>query len=985
MNDIVQSLPGNGHLSDTYQIIKKIGSGGGGTVYLAAHLRLGKKVVLKADRRKLSTPENLLRREVDVLKNLKHPYIPQVYDFFVENETAYTVMEYIEGESLNKLLKRGETFSQPQLVKWMVQLLGALDYLHSPVHGNPPRGYVHSDIKPANLMLRPNGDICLIDFNIALALGDEHAIGRSDGYASPEHYGLDFSSGSSTGISGGGLSSGSSVTDTDVTETLETKEENVRPLRRRKQDISPNYASRSSARRIVPDVRSDIYSVGATFYHLLSGMRPAKNAVDVVPLSRKEYSAPLVDILEKAMNPNPDLRWQTAAEMQEALLHLREKDPRMIHFRRARKWVFALTSVCAAVGAFAGYVGLRRMQLRENILKNVEYARSAQEDGDTLKALEYINQAFPQEKGLFFVSPLPQAQEVLTEILGVYDLSDGIYGAGVVTLPSEPLDMRMSPDGTTAAFVCEDSVAVADLETLQVTDTLARDPSVLAEVEYIDNDTIAFAGDGGLTVYDISQQKELWKGEPATTIAVSGDGSTIAAVYQEEQHAVVYDAGTGEKKQTIEFGETGLNVSSGNLFQKTRNSVFELNGDGSLLAASFDNEALTLFRTWKNSRTGALNLLPEGSGYGHYEGGFYQNYFAFSATRMDQTESAFVILDTDQEEQTAGISTTGDYYFTSTDAQGILLGQKNILVRVDPATGDTYPLINTSQAVAGYCRNSTYTLTTTDNTVYCFAANAAELGSVSKDVSCDFVAAGENRAVLEGRDAAEAWVLDYRSYPEAEVIEYDPEYVHALTARSSDASRIIMAGYSGFRIYDENGTILCDTELPEADNVYSERLERGEEEYFQVTYKDGQVRRYSMTDGQLLEEIAGSVPDSSLDQRFVTGSYRVEAPLREKPQVYDAESGKLIAELDEDANLINFYELDEYLVAQYMTADADVYGCLMDKDCQTLAYIPDFCDASGDGLLLDYPSGQIRSVQIYDLNQLLELLEGRLREAKGAE
>ena len=181
-------------IASTYEIIEKIGAGGGGNVYLANHLRLNKKVVLKADKRKVTTRQELLRREVDVLKNLTHPNIPAVYDFFIEDDIVYTAMDYIEGESLDKPLKRGERYPQAQVIRWAIQLLGALDYLHSPTHGDPPRGYVHSDIKPANLMRRPNNDICLIDFNITLALGEENVIGCSAGYASPEHYGIDFSS-----------------------------------------------------------------------------------------------------------------------------------------------------------------------------------------------------------------------------------------------------------------------------------------------------------------------------------------------------------------------------------------------------------------------------------------------------------------------------------------------------------------------------------------------------------------------------------------------------------------------------------------------------------------------------------------------------------------------------------------------------------------------------------------------------------------------
>ena len=82
-----------------YEIQQKIGSGGGGIVYLGRHLRLEKQVVLKADKRTLNTKPEILRREVDMLKELSHQYIPQVYDFVQENGITYTVMDYIEGRS----------------------------------------------------------------------------------------------------------------------------------------------------------------------------------------------------------------------------------------------------------------------------------------------------------------------------------------------------------------------------------------------------------------------------------------------------------------------------------------------------------------------------------------------------------------------------------------------------------------------------------------------------------------------------------------------------------------------------------------------------------------------------------------------------------------------------------------------------------------------------------------------------------------------
>ena len=110
-------------IAGIYELDKEIGAGGGGIVYIGRHLRLNKKVVLKADKRTLKAGEDKLRREVDLLKNLSHTYIPQVYDFVQEDGVVYTVMDYIEGESLDKMIARQQIPSQPELIKWACQLL----------------------------------------------------------------------------------------------------------------------------------------------------------------------------------------------------------------------------------------------------------------------------------------------------------------------------------------------------------------------------------------------------------------------------------------------------------------------------------------------------------------------------------------------------------------------------------------------------------------------------------------------------------------------------------------------------------------------------------------------------------------------------------------------------------------------------------------------------------------------------------------------
>ena len=665
-------------IGTTYEIIKKIGAGGGGNVFLANHLRLNKKVILKADKRKITARPELLRREVDTLKNLSHPYIPQVYDFFVEGDVVYTVMDYIEGESLDKPLKRGERFSQPQVIKWARQLLEALCYLHSPIHGEPPKGYMHSDIKPANLMKTKDGNICLIDFNIALALGEENVVGRSAGYASPEHYGLDYSVVGGTSV--GTQTEERTAIDTETMtskRTTETMTGAYSPRASQSVSLGASVSSSSTSlpsssnglsrgsfggssslliRKIVPDVRSDIYSTGATLYHLLGGKRPAKYANDVVPLSKEEFSLQIVEIISKAMNPNPDLRYQTAEEMLDAFLKLHENDVRTRRFKRNSRIAHTVIGACFILGVASSFVGLKRIQEVESRLKLVEYSRKALAEGDRQGALELVLDTVPEKDGPFTPAYIPQSQKALADALGVYDLADGFKKYKAVELPGNPLMIRIAPDGKTAACIYKEFVAVFDTETAEIMTMFPAETSILAEVRYLDNERIVYAGRDGIAAYDIVKGAEVWSGQPATAIAVSKDGKTVAAIYKEETFATVYDADTGEELGSVDFQGKSQNVAENDGFANPNNNLLALSEDGTLLAVSFRDGTLRIFDLGdlQNANIGAaaadlenagadssvaglreagavLEILDETSGYTNFDGGFYGKYFAFSA------------------------------------------------------------------------------------------------------------------------------------------------------------------------------------------------------------------------------------------------------------------------------------------------------------------------------------------------------------------
>ena len=936
-------------IASTFEVINRIGSGGGGVVYLANHLRLNKQVVLKADRRKISTPPELLRREVDVLKDLSHPYIPQVYDFFAEGEVVYTVMDYVDGESLDRPLKRGERFSQPQVIQWAIQLLQALEYLHSPTHGTPPRGYVHSDVKPANLMRRANGDICLIDFNISLALGEDSVIGASAGYASPEHYGLDYSF------------SGDTATMKQETQTMD--------------DRTATMTMPGIRRKIRPDVRSDIYSTGATLYHLLSGRRPAKDALEVAPLSEMEVSPQIARMIAKAMAPNPQDRYQTASEMLWDLEHLRENDIRTIRHKRRVKTTAAALAVTFLLGGLLTFTGLKQMEraqaagkaaaeMAEQALSAVSGSESAYRNGDIPGAIRLAMDALTLESSPYEAP----AQKALTDALGVYDLSDGFRPARTLLLPSAPLKAVLSPEGSRAAAMVSGKLLVFDTANGEKLAELPAEASALSEAVFAGEDRILYAGEGALRAYDLAAGRELWSGKAATGIALSADGSTAAAVYKDENMAAVYDAATGEVRQAVTFGERRQSVIANDVFADPEDGLFALSGTGRWLAVSFSDGSLEIFDLQDSA--GDLSIF-DAAEYTHFEGGFYGPYLAFSAAGPE--ESVFAVIDAEAQVQTGGFASANPFRVQA-DEDGILVATENILVRLDPETGEQEELAYTEGDITGFAHHGGYTLTALSDS-FGFYDEAAALVE-QRDGLCDFTAIAGETALTADRNTPCLRILQMERHPEAQIFAYDRSYVHD-EARISREGNVLLYRYDGFRLYAPDGGILKEEALPNPEQVYDQQFRReAGGEYLEVIYNNGTSLCYSATDGRLQEERAGTPPDGSLDEEFITDRLRITAPLHGTPKVYDLESGALVRTLEEDDYLAYAAQVDGGIMTEYITARGERYGLLLNEDCETLARLPGLCDVTEDGtLVFDDNRGNLRESRIYSLQELMAFAE----------
>ncbi len=268
-------------LRGRYSIQELVGQGGMGAVYRAEDLRLsGRVCAVKEIFPALSEIEQLaeqFRIEASTLARLDHPNLPKVSDYFSVGGREYLVMDFVEGKDLQEILqqaqRRGERLLEAQVMVYAAQLLDALEYMHSQ---EPP--VVHRDIKPSNIKVTPRGAVKLVDFGLVKVLqtNDSRTVTVVQGrgtvaYTPLEQYGGD------TGFT---------------------------------------------------DSRSDIYSLAATLYHLLSGQPPADAKERflrpglLVPLRQlnPDVSPRVERAIFRALSMHPNERPSTAREFRDMLL-----------------------------------------------------------------------------------------------------------------------------------------------------------------------------------------------------------------------------------------------------------------------------------------------------------------------------------------------------------------------------------------------------------------------------------------------------------------------------------------------------------------------------------------------------------------------------------------------------------------------------------------------------------------------------------------
>lgn len=965
-------------IAGLYQIEEQLGSGGGGVVYLGTHLRLNKKIAIKADKRNIwKVSDEKLRREVDLLKGLSHSHIPQVYDFVIEDGVAYTIMDYIEGESLKQILSRHQYIQQKDIVRWACQLLEALNYLHNV----KPHGILHGDIKPANIMLRPDGDICLIDFNISLMLGacGSVRVGLSRGYSSPEHYGYEY-------ICSHGVTPEDTATSYTVSPYVPLSGEgtiNAREDSEESTEIDPYLTELDTYLRepeqettdtkpvVLLDQRSDIYSLGATLYHLITGNKPDSDAWKVRPLTGADCSQALALIINKAMNPDAARRYQTAAEMLDAFMRLPHDDPRSIKLRNTARNILLACAVTFLCGGALTFIGMRQREQRQSALKLAEYSQDALQEGNVHEAVQYAMQALPDDS-ILNAPPTAEAQYALTNALGVYNLNDGFSSKGVVTLPSAPFHLEISPDGSRFAAVCGYTTLVYDSNSLNQSAAIPMTESALAKALFLNNEDIVCAGKDGLARYHTSdgEARKIWTGQAATDLSVSADGKIVAAVNRDENHAVLYDTDTGKENGIVSFFDKKMKVPVNDTYADPDNDIFALNQDGSWLAVSFDDGSLELLSA---DHPDDDLIIYDSSDFVTFSGGFSARYFAWSAVKQDGS-SEFGLLDL------SAVSVTGSYESENpihviADDDGIYVAEEGTLVKIDPARFSQKTIAYAAdQSFAHFSIGSEYTLTAMADGGFGFynkAGDEAYQEPGSSDKTIDFAMTAGDYAVLGSRSDPSVRIMQVIRHSDAELLAYDPDILHDEARIAADGRTVMMFDTDGFTVLNMQGQIISQTSLSDPEQEYDQEFRRdGLSSWLEVTWYDGTQRLYSASDGSLTEERKVQAPEKEIKETFTAGPYEVTRSLHDSPEISDSKTGKLLKTLD-TKDFITYVTWTDYgLILEYQDTDGNRYGVLMNKDLEPVARMPELCDIVNDKLIFDYPGGHLRESPIYTLEQL---------------
>ncbi|MCL2048665.1 MAG: TIR domain-containing protein [Defluviitaleaceae bacterium] len=534
--------------------------------------------------------------------------------------------------------------------------------------------------------------------------------------------------------------------------------------------------------------------------------------------------------------------------------------------RRHRRRLIQRTVACVstvltlaiAFGAFSTYQYLqidKQMQLKlENESYVIsEYSATALADGDRDTAILLALEALPKNLERPERPFVRTAERALANALGIYDVADTFKAHKAVTFPAPPTKAILSENGRYMAVVYPFSIAVVDTESGAILQTMPAVQSILADVQFLDSDTIVFSSVGGITAYDIAKGGYLWHDRQVTTIAVSGNKSRVAAVLRDGTGAVVYSSADGEILAEIDFGGRAMREPAENLLNPN-DRLFALNHNGSTLAVSFADGSLIAF----NTETKQEEVVYPASSATYFSGGFYENQLFFSMVTAE-------LMGYELHIRNAMLGRVGEYVADSLiiptiGSDGLYITNHNMVARVDAYTGEAEVVLSTGNRIEALAQSGDFFLVSESNGGYSFYKGydlSAEVPShrtyTSNSVS-HFVDLGTTYALTASRDSRTVRILK-RESAEPALFLYNVNERYSEVRANRDTGVIAFYSFMGLRLYDTrlSSGAAIEVAFPRPLEVLDTRYDKNTGN-IAVIYEDV-ILLYSGTDGALLDEI----------------------------------------------------------------------------------------------------------------------------------
>ena len=950
-----------------------IGYGKYSQVYKGELTGSGRTVTVKIHTRALLRPTRQqqdefykIKRKIGWLQALKHKGIAEFIDWIPDfpNNRSYIVMQYIEGRGLNQeLADSEEPFSQARVLNWALQLLDAMQYLHS-------QRYIIGALDPSNIVLTSEDNVCLVDFKYLSDIRDTFRDGVKYHGGYPDT--------------------------PEGNQALENGQ------------------------------REDIRYLGATLFELLTKQKPGGLSLEErkTALSTRHVADSLSEIISKAMSDNVENRYASATEMKRDLQALPTKD-RHTRSQMISLGLTLFTAAVMFLWGIASLInGNEQIARYEEMKTQANDSVESLENGQYTEALSYAREAVRQDGDAPPVPP--EAWNAMTDAVSAYDYAPGYrpYRSDF-DLRGRPLDARFSTDGNRIAVLVEDSSASPSAKRIQIFDlrsepdkdtlkvkalvTLTASYSPASTFDFLDNDTFLYAGkddesgEYAVRCYSLSENRELWRGpedsaDRATpvSIAISADGSMVVSLRWDKPFAYLYNAqdirNSVTNCETIWFLRRPISADTPSSVPLARDNLCALSADGRYLAVSFSDGGLGYYDLSVPSPEEGYHEIIDNSAYLHFEGGFYRQMYSDDASYDDWF--FYAASTTNQPSSDTFIQSQGDLIRLSTHEK-LLSPQTNTPIHVqtdengiycsvgtwlyhantkDPDVGVEWDYLREEETTIRLLRHAAGRLlvVTENRLVFVYHEDGAWRVKIAEG---PFSIAGlsEQYAFLAARDNSTLSVLrwiDQRERGAQEILTYNAEdetdeytYYAPLGAHvRADGVTAMLYRSTGFRVYDLETETRIDGNPGEDETPFEREGQKREaqrliyqrfpvlegdpaQECLKVIYAD-EVEFYSAGGDKLSSRARRPEDDTVI---FLTGFYHVKQNIGGSVEIRNAASpdtDEPLWRLSNNHTLYDASQAGDYLILSLGTDSKEFYSLLLDKNLDVIAKLPEPCEAS---------------------------------------